>query len=306
MKKRTLGIFLLLLTAFIWGLAFIAQRTGAESIDPFTFSTTRMLLGGFALFPILIIIDIKRLKGTNHKEKAKPKKAVQKTIISGVILGIVFCIACNFQQFALEYSSAGKVAFITAFYILLVPIFSLVLKHKVPAISWLGSGLGLVGLFLLCVNVSDLTSFNLGDLLALFGALLFAIHILLVEKYASEVDGLKLSCIQLLVGGIISLPLMFIFESPSWVAISSAIVPILYAGICSCGIAYTLQIIGQRYVEPSLATLVMSMESVFAVVLASIILKEAMSVSETIGCVVMLIAIVTPQIWEIAKSKKKI
>ncbi|MBQ7761501.1 MAG: DMT family transporter [Clostridia bacterium] len=303
-KKSILGIVLLLITAFIWGLAFIAQTKGMENVEPFTFSATRMLLGGIALLPMVIFLDYRKLKSADSHKAWKHKKARTRSIINGCIIGVVFCVACNFQQFALVYSSAGKVAFITAFYMLLVPIFSLLLRYYVPPVYWLSSVIGLAGLFFLCVKINNFQGFNRGDVYALIGAVFFAIHILLIESFVKNTDGLRLSCTQLLVGGIISLIPMFIFENPSWQAIGGAIIPIIYAGIFSCGIAYTLQIIGQKYVEPSIATLVMSSESVFAVILSSIILKETMDVFEIIGCVIMAIAIVLPQVFEIVKNRK--
>ncbi len=303
-KKSLIGIIILLLTAFIWGLAFIAQSKGMENVEPFTFSASRMILGGVALLPVVVFLDARKLKKADSQAKWQYKKALKSSIINGCILGVVFCIACNFQQFALVYSNAGKVAFITAFYMLLVPVFSLLLRYYVPPIYWLGSGIGLVGLFFLCVKLSDFKGFNRGDVYAFVGAIFFAIHILLIENFVKKSDELTLSCTQLLVGGIITLIPMFIFENPSWDAIWGAIIPIMYAGIFSGGIAYTLQIIGQKHVEPTLATLIMSTESVFAVILGAIILKETMDAFEIFGCVLMLIAIVLPHTIELVKNRK--
>ena len=304
-KKSLIGVLLLLLTAFIWGLAFIAQTKGLESVGPFTFSATRMLIGGIALLPIVIVIDMKKLKNADRERKWRYKGTLKSSIINGCILGVVFCIACNFQQHALIYSSAGKVAFITAFYMLLVPIFSLFLRYFVPPIYWLGSVIGLAGLFFLCFDMGGFRGFYYGDVYAFVGAIFFAIHILLVEHFVEKTNSLRLSCTQLLVGGVISLILMFIFENPSWEAIGGAIIPILYAGLFSCGIAYTLQIVGQKYVEPSLATLIMSTESVFAAVLGAIILQETMDVFEIMGCVLVGLAIVIPHLVELRKNRKR-
>ena len=304
-KKSLFGILILLLTAFIWGLAFIAQTKGLENVGPFTFSATRMLIGGIALLPIIVAVDMKKLKKADREGKWRYKGSLKSSIINGCILGVVFCIACNFQQHALIYSSAGKVAFITAFYILLVPIFSLVLRYYVPPIYWLGSVIGLAGLFFLCIDMGGFRGFYYGDVYAFLGAVFFAIHILLVEHFVRKTNSLKLSCTQLLVGGVISLIPMFIFENPSWQAIGSAIIPILYAGLFSCGIAYTLQIVGQKHVDPSVATLVMSTESVFAAILGAIILKETMDIFEIMGCVLVALAIVIPNLVELRKNRKK-
>ena len=225
-------------------------------------------------------------------------------MIYGIILGIVFCVASNFQQYSLLYSSPGKVAFITAIYIFFVPLFGLFLKKRVSLLTWLCIVLGGVGLYFLCMNGSDFGAINIGDVLALICAIAFAVHILLIERFTPNADGLKLSCAQFVVGGVIGCILMFIFEDPNWKSIFDAAIPLLYAGVMSCGVAYTLQIIGQKYTESAMASLIMCMESVFAVLASAILLSDVMSVRETVGCVIMFVAIALPNIVGVIQNRK--
>ena len=225
-------------------------------------------------------------------EKIFTKKALK----YGIILGCIFCVASNFQQFAFYYSTAGKIAFVTALYMFFVPILGLFIKKKVPLLTWLCVVCGFVGLYFLCITPDQLNGINKGDFLALICAFFYGIHILCVEKFAREVDGTLLSCLQFFVGGGISLILMFIFETPNISDILAAGKPLLYSGIMSCGIAYTLQIIGQKYTEATIASLLMCMESVFAVLSAAIILHEYLTGREILGCVIMFVAIIISQI----------
>ncbi|MBQ7906341.1 MAG: DMT family transporter [Clostridia bacterium] len=305
MKNKTaLGVVLLLITAFVWGLAFVAQSVGGEAIGGFTFSTARMLLGGVALLPVALtkfLLDRKK-----SQDKPSVVRLYKLSVIKGLLLGVVFCIACNFQQFAFVYSSAGKVAFITAMYMLFVPFICIFLKQKVAFMNWLAVGLGIVGIFFLCIDFSSFDGINTGDLLALCGAVFFGIHIVMIDRFGKDTDGITLATSQFLVGGAISLVPMLIFELPvSFEAMGDAIIPILYAGICSCGIAYTFQILGQKYVESTFASIIMSTESVFAVIFSAIILKEQMTPFEILGCVIMFIAILTPQVYDLIKARKK-
>ncbi len=328
MRKDTLkGTILLLITAFIWGVAFVSQSIGTDLVGPFTFSATRMLLGAVSLLPVIIVRDVIKIKkrltvgncangGTLSErfngeqsndvqtDNANQKRgAIMRTLIIGGIVGVVFCAAANFQQYAFVYSSAGKIAFITAMYILFVPFITLIFKKKIAWITWVSVFLGLLGMFFLCVDLNDIGSFNTGDLLAFVSAFFFALHILSIEKFSPGVDGLKLSCLQFFVGGIISLVLAIAFENPKWSSILGAWVSIVYAGVLSCGVAYTLQIIGQKYVEASFATLIMSMESVFAVLASAVILKETMRVEEIIGCIIMFVALILPAVYSILREK---
>ena len=229
------------------------------------------------------------------------------TLRKGLILGIVFSIAQNFQQFAFYYSTSGKIAFITAFYMFFVPLFSvLFLKKKIAVLTWISILIGLIGLFFLCIDPADLTSINLGDILALICAIFYAVQIMLIDKYLEDgTSGVQLSFMQFVVASIISVIAMFIFEQPNLADIKTAAPSLLYSGIMSCGIAYTLQIVGQKHASPVVASLLMCLESVFAVITAAIILHENMLPREMAGCLIMFGAIILSQVSESLSSKRQ-
>ncbi|MCR5286351.1 MAG: DMT family transporter [Saccharofermentans sp.] len=287
MRKTTpKGIILLLITAIVWGSSFVAQEIGMKSIDAFTFTGIRTTLGAIALLPIVLIIN----KGMDLRKS---------TLKMGLILGIVFSIAQNFQQFAFYYSTSGKIAFITAFYMFFVPLFSVFLGKKIKLLTWLAILMGLFGLFLLCINPSDLTKINLGDVLALICAVFYAVQIMLIDKFTeNDISGVQLSFMQFTVAAVISIIAMFIFEHPVIADIKTAAPSLLYSGIMSCGVAYTFQIIGQKHANPVVASLLMCMESVFAVIAAALVLHQGMSLREGAGCVIMFAAIVISQLSE--------
>lgn len=303
-KTQIKGVLFLLLTALIWGVAFVAQTVGLESIGVFTFSGVRMLLGAAVLLPVVLIKNAVTAKKLSPEQLVRHRENNRRTWVCGVILGLVFCLASLLQQFALLDTAPGKVAFITVIYIFFVPLIGLFLKKRISAIMWFCVVLGFVGLYFLCFDGAAVGGINRGDLLALGCALAFAIHIILIDRFVGDADGLQLSCVQFLVGGVISSVLMFIFEAPSWSAILTAAIPLLYAGVMSCGVAYTLQIIGQKYTEPTMASLIMCMESVFAVLAAMVLLGDMLSGREIFGCVVMFVAITLPQIVTIVKERK--
>ena len=287
MRKTTpKGIILLLITAIVWGSSFVAQEIGMKSIDAFTFTGIRTTLGAVALLPIVLIIN----KGMDLRKS---------TLKMGLILGIVFSVAQNFQQFAFYYSTSGKIAFITAFYMFFVPLFSVFLGKKIKLLTWLSIFMGLGGLFLLCINPSDLTKINLGDVLALICAVFYAVQIMLIDKFLEkDVSGVQLSFMQFVVAALISIVAMFIFEHPVIADIKTAAPSLLYSGIMSCGVAYTFQIIGQKHANPVVASLLMCMESVFAVIAAALVLHQGMSLREGAGCVIMFAAIIISQLSE--------
>lgn len=304
-KTKLFGVLLLLLTAFIWGVAFVAQSVGMDSVEGFTFNGIRTLIGGIVLLPFVLFRDKKSAKTMTDVQLAERKALNKKTLLYGAIIGVVFCAAGNFQQFAFNYTTSGKIAFITAMYMFIVPVIGIFLKKKTPVLTWLCVALGFVGMFFLCINPSDMTALNRGDLLAIICSVFFAVHILTIEKFAPGVDGVKLSCIQFFVAGTITIVLMFIFENPQISAIKSAIVPILYAGVLSCGLAYTFQIIGQKHTEATIASIILSMESVFGVLAAAIVLHEMLSGREILGCVIMFAAIILSQLSEVLTAKIK-
>lgn len=304
-KKQLLGVMLLLLTALIWGVAFVAQSVGMDSVEGFTFNGIRILIGAFVLLPVVLVREKKTKSGMNEQQLKAYKVTNKKTLIYGSIIGLIFCIAGNFQQFAFNYTTSGKIAFITAMYMFFVPIIGIFLKKRIPALTWICVVLGFIGMFFLCINPSDMSGLNKGDLLAVIGSVFFAFHILAVERFAPNTDGIKLSCIQFFVSGCITCILMFIFEHPQISAIRSAIIPLLYAGVLSCGLAYTFQIIGQKYTEATVASILMSMESVFGVIAGALILHEMLSHRELIGCIIMFAAIILSQLSGILTGKLK-
>lgn len=293
-RTKPSGVILLLITAVIWGSSFVAQSIGMQSIDAFTFTGIRTVLGMLFLLPFTLIIN----KGFDFSKK---------TLRKGLILGIVFSIAQNFQQFAFYYSTSGKIAFVTSFYMFFVSLFSVIfLKKKIAVLTWLSILMGLVGLFFLCINPEDVTNINLGDILALICAVFYAVQIMLIDKFLEEgTSGVQLSFMEFFVAGVISVIAMFIFEQPNLTDIKTAAPSLLYSGIMSCGIAYTLQIVGQKNASPVVASLLMCLESVFAVITAAIILHEGMLPREIIGCVVMFSAIILSQVSESLSAKKQ-
>lgn len=295
-KKKIIGPILLISAAMIWGLSFVAQKQGMEFVDGFTFNGIRSLLGGIVLLPIIIFRSIKNKDGV--KLSPAEKKSSRKDIIKGIIIvGTMLCIGSNLQQFAFDYIEPGKVGFITALYMLLVPLISFIIyKKKQPVTTWLGVFLGVGGLYMICMGGSSSFGLGKGEILALLCSIAFALHIIVIDKYASKIDAIVLSCGQYMVTGIISCILMFIFEKPSMDGIMQAAVPILYAGIMSCSCAFTFQIIGQKYTEPTLASMLLCTESVFSVIFSFIILGERMTVVEYIGCAVMFAAIIIAQL----------
>ena len=226
----------------------------------------------------------------------------------GLILGVVFSFAQNFQQFAFYYSTSGKIAFITAFYMFFVPLFSVMfLKKKIAVLTWVSIFIGLIGLFLLCINPAELTNINLGDILALICAVFYAVQIMLIDKFVEDgkTSGVQLSFMQFLVAAVLSIAAMFIFENPVLSDIKTAAPSLLYSGIMSCGIAYTFQILGQKKASPVVASLLMCLESVFAVITAAIILHESMLPRELAGCLIMFGAIILSQVSETLSAKKQ-
>lgn len=294
-RTQAKGALLLLLTALIWGASFTAQSKGMQSVQAFTFNAVRMTMGAAVLAPFILVRGRLSAKKLTAAQLAEKKISDRKALWQGALLGVVFFAASNIQQHAFLYTQSGKIAFITALYIFFVPIFSLFIKKRTPLMTWLCVILGFAGLYFLCVDPKDMGELNKGDLLAIGCAAVFALHILLIEKFTAKSDGLRLSAMQFLVGGTLSGIAMFIFEEPKLSGIFDAAVPLLYAGVMSCGVAYTLQIIGQKYTEATVASLLLCMESVFGVLCAAVILGERLTLREVIGCAIMFAAIILSQ-----------
>lgn len=294
MKKKQLGnSLLLLLTATIWGSAFVAQSVGMEHVGPFTFTFSRSIIGGIVLLPCILLLG-----------KWKKGFATKVEWIGGICCGIALCVASNFQQVGIQFTTVGKAGFITALYVVLVPIFGLFLKKRVPILIWGCVGLSVVGLYLLCMPAGAFT-LALGDLLVLICAVLFTVHILVIDYFSPKGDGVVISCIQFFTCGILSgIPMLF-FENPSVGNMIDAKWSILYAGVLSSGVAYTLQVVAQKNVNPTVASLIMCLESVVAVLAGWIVLGQDMSLREILGCVLMFVAIVLAQLPVSEKRKER-
>lgn len=293
MNKQTIkSSFLLFLAAVIWGVAFVAQSVGMEYMGPLTFNASRFLIGGIVLLPFVFVQERKTLQDVETKDERRRHYKV--TLIGGLCCGVAICIASTLQQFGILSTSVGKAGFITALYIVLVPIFGLFLKRKPSKMVWLCAVLAVVGLYLLCVN--ETLTLNFGDILVFCCALVFTVHIMVIDYFSPKANGVTLSCIQFLFSGVVSLILAFIFETPQISAIVSGIVPVLYAGVMSCGVAYTLQIIGQKHVEPAIASLILSLESVVSVLAGWLILHEVLSGKEMLGSLLMFLAVIMVQL----------
>lgn len=297
MKKMTVkNVCMLVLTAFIWGVAFVAQSVGMNYIKPFTFSCVRSLLGGIVLIPCIWLLDRLNAKngGSEEKKKTMTKSEKKLLLTGGICCGLALCVASNLQQIGIQYTTVGKAGFITALYIVLVPIFGIFLKKKVGLKIWISVAIAVAGLYLLCIT--EKLTIGKGDFLVLLCAVVFTIHIMVIDYFSPKVDGVRMSCIQFLVTGILSSVPMFLFEKPDISAIFAAAVPLLYAGVMSCGVAYTLQIVAQKDADPTVASLILSLESVFSVLAGWVVLKQVLSMKEIAGCILMFGAIILAQL----------
>ncbi|MDF2674193.1 MAG: protein of unknown function transrane [Clostridiales bacterium] len=293
-NKKLESSLLLLLAAAIWGFAFVAQRVGAKYVGSFTFNGVRFALGCISLIPLIIYFR-HNPKGKNELEETKSEKITNmSTIKAGITAGVVIFIASSLQQLGLEETTAGKAAFITGFYIVLVPFLGVFLKHKIHKNTWIAAGFGIVGLYLLSIT-SDFTIAR-GDLFELIGSLFWAIHILLIDRYTQKMDALMLSFIQFATCSILSMGFALVLEKISFIGLSQALIPILYGGIASVGIAYTLQVVGQKHAKPSTAAIILSMESVFASIGGLILLGENMGAKGYIGCALMFTGMLLSQL----------
>lgn len=289
MKKTNFRSSLLLfMTAVIWGVAFVAQSAGMDYVGPFTFNAVRSLIGSVVLIPCIFLLN--RGKPVNKTQSRRD------LVIGGMLCGIFLAAASSFQQFGILYTSVGKAGFITALYILLVPLLGMIFGKRVSGKVWLAVGIAVVGMYLLCVTEGFTIAF--GDMLVMAGALLFAVHILVIDHFSPRADGVMLSCIQFFTCGVLCSVGMMIFEQPSLSQILNARLPILYAGVMSCGVAYTCQIIGQRDTDPTIASLILSLESVVSVLAGWMLLHQSLSLRELAGCALVFCAIILAQLPE--------
>ena len=297
MKKQAISAAELLLTAFIWGVAFVAQSVGMDYIGPFTFNCVRSIIGGLVLIPLVMILGKKNRADKTAKEAKEYKK---NTVTGGICCGICLCVASCFQQFGIMHTTVGKAGFITALYIIIVPILGIFMKKKVAPIVWVSSVIAVIGFYLL--SISGRVSINKGDVLVLICAVLFSIHILVIDYFSPKGEGVTISCIQFITCGILCGICMFLFENPQISDILAAYLPILYAGVMSCGVAYTLQIIGQKNMDPTVASLILSLESVFSALAGWLILGQGLSGKELIGCGLVFVAVLLAQMPQKSKN----
>ena len=293
---RPKNAIMLLLTAFIWGTAFVAQSVGMDYLGPFTFNGVRSLIGGVALLPCIWLLRMWNKKEDEQKVQREKKNLIQ----GGIACGLLLFAASSLQQIGIQYTSAGKSGFITAFYIVIVPVLGIFLHKKIGWKVWIAVLLALAGLYFLCIT--EKFTIGKGDILIFLCALVFSLHIMVIDYFSPKVDGVKMSCIQFFVCGIVSIPFMFVLETPNVTDIVAGWMPLLYAGVLSCGVAYTLQIIGQKNVNPAIASLILSLESCFSVLAGWAVLGEHLSARESVGCILMFVAIILAQL----PDKKKV
>ena len=288
---------MLLLAAFIWGSAFVAQSVGMDYVEPFTFNCVRSIVGGLVLIPCIYLLG--KLK--SPEERTRAAQMDRKTLLAGgVSCGVILCLASNAQQIGIQYTSVGKAGFITALYIVIVPILGIFLKRRCGWKVWVSVLIALIGFYLLCMVGGF--SLERGDVWLLMCAVLFSFHILIIDHFSPMVDGVKMSCIQFFTSGLLSGIAMLVTENPDIANILAAWVPILYAGVLSSGVAYTLQIVGQKNYNPTVATLLLSLESVFSVLTGWVVLHQKLSVRELCGCVLIFIAVILAQLPEREKK----
>lgn len=307
--------FFLFLTAMIWGAAFVAQSVSMDYIGPFTFICLRSVIGGLFLIPVIIVLDGIRKKSQNEsadvvnsenilhietEEKQRLSWKNKQLIEGGIVCGIFLFFANCFQQTGIQYTTVGKAGFITTFYIIIVPLIGLFFKKYCGILTWIGVVVALAGLYFLCITQK--LTIQRGDALILCCSVLYAGQILAIDHYNPFVDGVKMSCIQFLTGGILGAVFMLLFENPSLAMILSAAGPILYTGIMSTGVGYTLQIVGQKGLNPTVAALILSLESVFSALSGYLFLHQVLTTRELIGCVLMFIAIVLAQLPDIRRK----
>lgn len=294
MKKEMQGNLMLLITALIWGSAFVAQSAGMEYVGPFTYNMSRSYIGFLVLIPVVIFFRKSSQKEhpiTKEENRELNIRSIKGGIFCGLALGVASCI----QQIGVSMTTAGKAGFITALYIILVPILGIFLKKRIPKIIWLCVAIALVGFWLLCIKEGF--SIGTGDLFCLLCALCFSVHIMVIDHFtAQKTDSIMISCVQFLVAAILSTVLTILFETPTWSAIWDAKLTILYAGVLSSGVAYTLQVVAQRYTKPTVATLLMSLESVFAALFGCLVLHEILTGKEFLGCILVFVAVILAQI----------
>ncbi len=299
MDRTNMGSNLLLgLAAFIWGVAFVAQSVGMEYVEPFTFNGCRFLIGGAVLLPLIAAMGKKAQRADGEAEisggRERQKKRRRTGIAGGVCCGAVLFVASSFQQFGVAETTVGKAGFITALYIVIVPLLGVFLKKKIPWSVWVSVGLATVGMYLLCITEGF--QISRGDICVFLCAVCFSFHILVIDYVSPRADGVVISCVQFFTAGLLSAAAAVMTEEPSSSSILAAWAPVLYAGVMSCGVGYTLQVVAQKNTDPVLASLILSLESVFSLLAGWVILGQKLSPKELGGCVLVFAAIILAQI----------
>lgn len=302
-NKKSLGSSAMLtLTALVWGVAFVAQSEGMKYVGALTFNASRFLIGGLVLIPAIFLL--RKINGSSRAQQTPSEKSQQRKteITGGICCGLVLSVAGGLQQYSMNLTTVGKAGFITALYIVIVPVLGIFLKKKVGLNVWVSVAIAALGMYLLCITEGF--SISKGDALLLLGAVGFSFHILVIDYFSPQGDGVVISCVQFLTAGVISAIFMFLVESPSWSSVIAAAAPILYAGVLSCGVGYTLQVVAQKNIEPTIASLIMSLESVFSVLAGWVLLGQRLSARELLGCFFVFGAILLAQMP--AKTVKNI
>ncbi|HHV38698.1 MAG TPA: DMT family transporter [Tepidimicrobium sp.] len=288
------GSLILLTTAIIWGTSFVSQKLGMNYIEPLTFGAARFLLGALALIPVIRIFDLLNKKKEIAVDEDRPEFKTEDLIKGGILCGIAIFLGASTQQWGIVYTTAGKAGFITALYIVIVPLLGMFIGKRTKLLTWIGVILAVIGLYLLTIQEGFFI--QKGDAVVLIGTIFWALQIILVEAYIDKVDGLKLSFVQFLTAGALSAIAAIIFETPRIYDIVACAGPILYTAVVVVGVAYTLQIIGQKYTSSTVAAIILSLEALFAVISGAIFLNESMNPRELLGCFLMLVAVIITQI----------
>lgn len=295
--KQMKNNVMLLLTALIWGCAFVAQSVGMDYVGPFTFNCVRCLIGSVVLIPVIVLMDrMKKKSGMSEAEIRKERGDTRTILTGGICCGVVLAAASSLQQFGILFTTVGKAGFITAMYIVLVPILGIFVGKKIRPLILVCVVIAVAGLYFLCMT--EQLSLGKGDLFVLLCAFVFSIHILVIDHFSPLVDGVRMSAIQFLTAGLLCAVPMLVWERPVMGEILTAWMPILYAGVMSCGVAYTLQILGQKHADPAVASLLLSLESVFSVLAGWVILGQSLNGKELFGCVLMFVSIILAQLPE--------
>ncbi len=294
-QKQVTSSIMLALAALIWGMAFVAQSVGMDYVGPFTFNACRFVIGGLVLIPCIFLLRKINKDKTNKTESAVESAAERKSgILGGICCGTALFAASAMQQIGIQYTTVGKAGFITALYIVIVPLVGLLLGKRARWTIWASVAIAVAGMYLLCMTEG--AGIGKGDFYVFLGSVIFAGHILVIDHFSPKADGVFLSCVQCFTAGALAAVPSLLWENPAFSQILQAAAPILYAGVMSCGVAYTFQVIGQKHTDPTVASLILSLESVFSLLAGWVLLGQKLSGRELFGCVLVFAAILLAQL----------